>query len=174
MEKFSSGKQPKNNKQKETKKQEGTSDEAMYVKIYNLMDTFLRVKSMGSVDNRYLNGSVIIDGKADFIHAVLDVLKEEKIKESKAILENLKSSNSDWLSIDNYINHVLSKHDTGYIRENIEDYMRRYDEDTFIRIMENKIQNMDVDIKNKYIHVVNNMDCMNPETKKSLIDKLNK
>ena len=72
-------------------------------KVRSLIDQFLRIRSNGSVDNRYRAGSVTIEGKELLAEAILDLLTDDKKSEQVKILESLKNEVGDWQAIDNKI-----------------------------------------------------------------------
>jgi hypothetical protein len=97
-----------NQKVSEEPKIENKVDESslLKVKMVNLMDQLLKIQSYGSVDNRFLSGSVKIQGKEMLAEALLDLLSEKSIDDQTKVLEGLKNKIGDWETLDNEIESI--------------------------------------------------------------------
>jgi hypothetical protein len=117
------------------------------LKIVNLMDRLLKIRSYGSVDNRFLSGSVKIEGKEMLAEAILDFLSELSNKEQSKILEGLKSEIKDWDVIDKKIESLNKKSPSIENKLKFKSFLERWgsDEETLIMLAEFKSEK----IKNK-------------------------
>jgi hypothetical protein len=102
-----------NQKIKEQPKLEGnrgklSESDILSAKMFNLIDSCLRIQSYGPVDNRFLSGSVKIVGKEMLVEALLSMIDTKSKKESISLLESLKSKIKDWQCIDLEINSIES------------------------------------------------------------------
>jgi hypothetical protein len=138
--------------------------EVTKLKIVNLMDRLLRIRSYGSVDNRFLSGSVKIEGKEMLAEAILDFLSELSNKEQSKILEGLKSEIKDWDILDKKIDLLNKKSPLLENKRKFESFLERwkYDEGTLIMLAEFKSEK----IKNKetildYISIINESEISN-------------
>jgi hypothetical protein len=84
-------------------------EEMFKVKVMNLMEQLLSVRTYGPVDRYLRAGSIKVAGKEMFLEALMDLLKDKSSKEEKKILESLKSTLSDWEAIDSKIDEVNQK-----------------------------------------------------------------
>jgi hypothetical protein len=74
-------------------------------KIYKLMDDMLSIRAYGSVSPVW-RVPTKISGKEMFVEALLDLISDNSIKDQVKILESLKNSNKDWMSIDVKIGNI--------------------------------------------------------------------
>jgi hypothetical protein len=84
-------------------------EEMFKVKVMNLMEQLLSVRTYGPIDRYLRAGSIKVAGKEMFLEALMDLLKDKSSKEEKKILESLKSTLSDWEAIDSKIDEVNQK-----------------------------------------------------------------
>lgn len=70
--------------------------------INHLLEEFLKIRIEGPLDP-ILMSTILIDGKEEFINALLDVLKKDELKDQIKLLEQVK-----YVGIDNYINNLES------------------------------------------------------------------
>lgn len=172
MRKFSKLTNQKVSEEPKIEKKIDESDVFKY-KMIDLMNRFLKIQSYGSVDNRFLSGSVKIEGKEMLAEALLDLFTDNSSKEQKKILESLKSDIKDWNVIDNKIDN-LSKSDIDIANKlKFSKMMERYKDESLYIYLENKISkinnkqiledystlmeksNISVDIKEKCINLLN-------------------
>lgn len=142
MKKFS---KIKNQKVNEEPKVENKIDESslLKIKMVNLMDKLLKIQSYGSVDNRFLSGSVKIQGKEMLAEALLDLLSEKSIDEKTKVLENLKSKIRDWETIDNEIESIKKSDISLNNKSKFLKILEKYnDEETLLLFLESKIPNI--------------------------------
>lgn len=79
------------------------------MKVLNLMEQLLSIRTYGPVDRYLRAGNIKIAGKEMFLEALMDVLKSKSLKDETKILESLKSSVKDWEAIDNRIEETNKK-----------------------------------------------------------------
>jgi len=99
--------------------------------ILSLMDSFLEISSYNSVSPVYIVPTKITN-KELFVEALLDFLRDKIEDKSLKTLESLKSSNKDWLSIDNKIKELKlekNKIESEYLEDQILSFCERYDRD---------------------------------------------
>lgn len=107
--------------------------------LIDLMDQILNLKTHGSVDNRFLSGSVVIDGKELLADAIIEKFKDG----NKKILDSLKAKTSDWKAIDEKIDSI----DLSINQSNIKSFksiLERYSGESLLLFIEesaNKIRN---------------------------------
>lgn len=112
-------------------------------KMLTLMDRLLRVQAYGAVDNRFLSGSVKIDGKEMLAEALLDLLSDNKIEEQTKILEGLKGKIKDWETIDNEIESIKKNNVSLNNKIKFFKILEKYqDEETLLVFLESKIPNI--------------------------------
>lgn len=131
-----------NQKVNEEPKVENKVDESslLKIKMVNLMDRLLKIQSYGSVDNRFLSGSVKIQGKEMLAEALLDLLSEKSIDEQTKVLENLKSKIRDWETIDNEIESIKKSDISINNKSKFSKILEKYnDEETLLLFLESKI-----------------------------------
>lgn len=172
MRKFSKLTNQKISEEPKIEKKIDESDVFKY-KMIDLMNRFLKIQSYGPVDNRFLSGSVKIEGKEILAEALLDLFTDNSSKEQKKILESLKSDIKDWNVIDNKIDN-LSKNDIDITNKlKFSKMIERYKDESLYIYLENKISkinnkkiledystlmeksNISVDIKEKCINLLN-------------------
>ena len=79
------------------------------VKILNLMDQLLTIRTYGPVDKHQRAGLIKIAGKEMFLEALLGLFSDKALKEQAKLLESLKSEVRDWEMIDVKISDVNIK-----------------------------------------------------------------
>jgi hypothetical protein len=79
------------------------------VKILNLMDQLLTIRTYGPVDKHQRAGLIKIAGKEMFLEALMSLFSDKSLKEQSKLLESLKSEVRDWEMIDVKINDVNTK-----------------------------------------------------------------
>ena len=107
-------------------------------KVRSLIDQFLRIRSNGSVDNRYRAGSVTIEGKELLVEAILDLLSDDKKNEQIKLLESLKTEVKDWQAIDNKIESLNKEKTLISNRNKFKSLLENYtDNDLLVKVVEN-------------------------------------
>ena len=79
------------------------------VKILNLMDQLLTIRTYGPVDKHQRAGLIKIAGKEMFLEALMGLFSDKTLKEQVKLLEGLKSEVRDWEMIDVKISDVNIK-----------------------------------------------------------------
>ncbi len=135
-----------NQKVNEEPKIENKVDESslLKVKMINLMDQLLKIQSYGSVDNRFLSGSVKIQGKEMLAEALLDLLSEKNIDAQTKVLEGLKSKIRDWETIDNEIESIKKSDVSLNNKSKFSKILEKYtDQETLYLYFESKIKKIE-------------------------------
>jgi hypothetical protein len=135
-----------NQKVSEEPKIENKVDESslLKVKMVNLMDQLLKIQSYGSVDNRFLSGSVKIQGKEMLAEALLDLLSEKNIDAQTKVLEGLKSKIRDWETIDNEIESIKKSDVSLNNKSKFSKILEKYtDQETLYLYFESKIKKIE-------------------------------
>ena len=109
MKKFSNISNVKVSEEPKVEVKQLNEEEMFKAKVMNLMEQLLSVRTYGPVDRYLRAGSIKVAGKEMFLEALMDLLKDKSSKEEKKILESLKSSVSDWETIDSKIDEVNQK-----------------------------------------------------------------
>lgn len=109
MKKFSNISNVKVSEEPKIEVKQLNEEEMFKVKIMNLMEQLLSVRTYGPVDRYLRAGNIKVVGKEMFLEALMDLLKDKSSKDEKQILEALKSSVSDWEAIDSKIEEVNQK-----------------------------------------------------------------
>jgi hypothetical protein len=78
-------------------------------RVLDLMDKLLTIRTYGPVDRYQRAGDIKIAGKELLAEALIDLLKQENLKEGTKLLEGLKSEIRDWQIIDEKIEEISSK-----------------------------------------------------------------
>jgi hypothetical protein len=122
--------------------------------LISIMDKTLKIQSYGSVDNRFLSGSVKVDGKELLAEAIIDFFNDLSNNKDVTVLENLKNKVKDWETIDKEIEFIKAKKQNYLNRFKITKILERYkyDKDLLTIILKNKINiSTDTDFKNHII-----------------------
>jgi hypothetical protein len=92
----------------EEPKIEQKSDESDLFKtrVLELMDQILSVRTYGPVDRYQRAGNIKIAGKELLAEALIDLLKQESVKDKTKLLESLKSEIKDWQVLDEKIDSI--------------------------------------------------------------------
>lgn len=109
MKKFSNISNVKVSEEPKLEVKQLNEEEIFKVKVMNLMEQLLSIRTYGPIDRYLRAGSIKVAGKEMFLEALMDLLKDKSSKEEKKILESLKSSVSDWETIDSKIDEVNQK-----------------------------------------------------------------
>jgi len=109
MKKFSNISNVKVSEEPKVEVKQLNEEEMFKVKVMNLMEQLLSIRTYGPIDRYLRAGSIKVAGKEMFLEALMDLLKDKSSKEEKKILESLKSSVSDWETIDSKIDEVNQK-----------------------------------------------------------------
>jgi hypothetical protein len=109
MKKFSNISNVKVSEEPKLEVKQLNEEEMFKVKVMNLMEQLLSIRTYGPIDRYLRAGSIKVAGKEMFLEALMDLLKDKSSKEEKKILESLKSSVSDWETIDSKIDEVNQK-----------------------------------------------------------------
>jgi hypothetical protein len=153
---------------------EKDKSETEYLKreMLDLMDKYLRIQSYGSVDNRFLSGSVKINGKEMLAEALLDIISNKSKKDQVSILESLKSKNKDWQSIDNEIKSIKDKNKS-YLSNKFSKVIERYKDDvnTLKMVLEKKLSNVnDFNIIENYKTKIKDSEFLSKEDKSLILE----
>jgi hypothetical protein len=155
--------EPKKEKLKES------NEDIIKRSLLSLMDRNLKVQSHGSVDNRFLSGSVKVEGKELLAEAIIDLFTElSSSKEIKA-LESLKNDIKDWNIIDDKIDEIKKYKSNYKQRYKLKKIVERYKEDEklLIKVLKEKIEKST--IKEELINEINNLDLSN-NIKKNILE----
>ncbi len=79
------------------------------VKVLNLMDQILSIRTYGPIDRYLRAGNIKISGKEMFLEALMNLLKDKSSKDEVKLLESLKSNIRDWEYLDSKIDEALNK-----------------------------------------------------------------
>lgn len=109
MKKFSNISGTKVSEEPKVEVKQLNEEEMFKAKVMNLMEQLLSVRTYGPVDRYLRAGNIKVAGKEMFLEALMDLLKDKSSKDEKQILESLKSSVSDWVTIDSKISEVEKK-----------------------------------------------------------------
>lgn len=109
MKKFSNISNVKVSEEPKVEIKQLNEEEMFKVKVMNLMEQLLSIRTYGPVDRYLRAGSIKVVGKEMFLEALMDLLKDKSSKEEVRILESLKSTLSDWEAIDSKIEEVEQK-----------------------------------------------------------------
>ena len=129
----------------EEPKVENKVDESslLKAKMINLMDKLLKIQSYGSVVNRFLSGSVKIQGKEMLAEALLDLLSDKSIEDITKTLESLKGKMRDWETIDGEIETIRKLDISINNKIKFSKILEKYrDEETLLLFLESKIPNI--------------------------------
>lgn len=130
-----------------------TEEDLFKMKVMDLMEQLLSIRTYGPVDRYIRQGSIKIAGKELFLEALIDLMCDKSLKDQVKLLEGLKSNISDWESIDKKITDVGVKIDESNTkskmlnhRQKLTNIYRLYkdDADIFIQQIEdsaNRIKN---------------------------------
>lgn len=125
--------------------------------IVKLTNKLLKIQSYGAVDNRFLSGSVKIEGKEMLAEAILDLLQDKNKKEQTKILENLKSKVKDWEAIDKTIEEI-NKTPNFNNKVKFNKILEKYKDDSLVIYMESIKDKLNEDTINDYIILLNESD----------------
>ena len=109
MKKFSNISNVKVSEEPKVEVKQLNEEEMFKAKVMNLMEQLLSIRTYGPVDRYLRAGNIKVAGKEMFLEALMDLLKDKSSKEEKRILESLKSTLSDWETIDSKIDEVNQK-----------------------------------------------------------------
>ena len=129
------------------------------LKIVNLMDRLLRIRAYGPVDNRFLTGSVKIEGKEMLAEAIIDFLSDMSNKEQSEILESLKSEIRDWDIIDKKIDDLNKERPSIDNQRKLKSFIERWgsDEETLYMLADYKSQKMSKETLVSYMGVLEDL-----------------
>lgn len=142
-----------NQKVNEEPKSDNKIDEASFLKvsIIGLMDRLLKIQSYGAVDNRFLTGSVKIQGKEMLAEALIELLNDKNIKEQTKILEGLKNKIGDWETIDKEIESLSRNKVSLNNKAKFSKMLERYaDEDSLYLYLESNIDKLNSETLSDY------------------------
>lgn len=107
------------------------------------MDRLLKIQSYGSVDNRFLSGSVKIQGKEMLAEALLELLNDKSVTEKTKVLEGLKNKIGNWEVIDAEIDLLNKSEISLKNKSKFKKILEKYnDEETLLLFLESKIPNI--------------------------------
>lgn len=124
--------------------------------LLSLMDKFLKIQSYGSVDNRFLSGSVKIQGKELLSEAILDLLINKTSKDKIKLLESLKADIKDWEVLDNKIDGLIKREVNINNRNKFKKMIESYDADSLLINFKKKIRSInDIIVLEDYKELLN-------------------
>lgn len=134
-------------------------------KVLRLMDDFLKVQMYGPITRYHVAGTMKVSGKELFLEALMDLLNDKSSKDTKKILESLKSEIKDWKTIDEKIEEISSDKSIYTYRNKIKQLYNKYKSDS-----ELLFENID-----KSISKLNNKETLIFRIKacESLVDDIN-
>jgi hypothetical protein len=120
--------------------------------ILDLMDRCLRIQSYGSVDNRFLSGSVKIIGKEMLVEAMLEIINDKSKKDKVVVLESLKNKIKDWESIDSEISFITKDNKPNKEYNEFSKTFERYDGDidSIVIALESKLNGKSKSVIDRY------------------------
>lgn len=124
MKKFSKVNENNNNKEKEELKK--GVDLTLRASLHKFFRDFLHIRTYGPIDP-ILEGTMRIEGKDEFISAVIDLFSNEEIVDSLSLLQEAKFSGIDNVinDLENKINEKQSKSETSKHDKRIDDIVRQ-------------------------------------------------
>ena len=130
------------------------------LKMVNLMDRLLKIRSYGSVDNRFLSGSVKIEGKEMLAEAIIDFLSEISKKDQSKILESLKSEIKDWDIIDKKIDDLNKERPSINEKKKLKSFIERWksDKETLFMIAEYNSEKTNKETLINYVSILEELD----------------
>lgn len=172
MKKFSKVTNQKINTEPKQQTMSNESDIFKY-EIISLIDRLLKIRSYGSVDNRFLSGSVKIEGKEILADAILDLLQIKTKKEQTKILESLKTKIKDWETIDKSIEDIEpNKNITLNNKLRFNSILERYKDESLVIYIHNIAEKLNKESINDYI-ILTEKSNIKEEYKQKIINKLN-
>ena len=99
------------------------------VKVMNLMEQYLSIKTYGPIDRYLRAGSIEISGQELLAEAILNMLDDKSIKEQTSVLESLKETIGDWKTIDNKIDEINSNKNDFKIQYKVDNLLNKYDDE---------------------------------------------
>jgi hypothetical protein len=132
IKKFSNMTRQKVNEEPKVEVKQLNEEEIFKVKLMNLMDQFLSVRSYGPVDRHQRAGLIKVAGKEMLVEAILDLLSEKSIKEQTKILEGLKSEIRDWEVIDAKIESLSKEKTLISNRNKFQNLLEKYTDSDFL------------------------------------------
>lgn len=114
------------------------------VKVLNLLEQFLTIRTYGPVDRYLQAGNIKISGQELFTEALLSLLDEKTVNAQTKLLESLKSEIKDWEVIDSKIddlnsNMIGNKFKTNYkVTQLLEKYGE--DEEMLVLLLEEQVK----------------------------------
>lgn len=126
------------------------------MKVLNMMENLLSIRTYGPIDRYYHAGSIEISGKELLAEAITSLLNDDTIKEQIKALESLKSDVKDWESIDKRIDQLNEKTNTDYKRRfKISNTIDKYEGDELIGFLENKFSKIkDIKLMEDYVNAL--------------------
>ncbi len=117
----------------EPKKEVKVNEEEIFkLKLINLMDSFLTIRTYGPVDNHQRAGLIKISGKELLVEAILDLLTEKSSKEQTKLLEGLKSEVGNWEVIDSKIDFINREKALFKSRKRFNTLLENYTSDSLV------------------------------------------
>ncbi len=114
------------------------------VKVLNLLEQFLTIRTYGPVDRYLQAGNIKISGQELFTEALLSLLDEKTVNAQTKLLESLKSEIKDWEVIDSKIddlnsNIIGNKFKTNYkVTQLLEKYGE--DEEMLVLVLDEQVK----------------------------------
>ncbi len=148
------------------------------VRVLNLLEQFLTIRTYGPVDRYLQAGNIKISGQELFTEALLSLLDEKTVKAQTKLLESLKSEIKDWEVIDSKIddlnsNIIGNKFKTNYkVTQLLEKYGE--DEEMLVLLLEEQVKKVTSEETLKTYLEVFNSTKLKKETKDSISEIYNK
>jgi hypothetical protein len=127
--------------------------------LLSIMNKTLRIQSYGSVDSRFLSGSVIVEGKELLAEAIIEFFNDISNNKSITLLESLKSEIKDWEAIDSKIAEITENQNNYLYTFKVKKLIERYKSDTELLklILSEKMKYSSQEYKNIIISELKNI-----------------
>lgn len=132
MKKFSNITGQKVSEEPKKEPKQFNEEELFKLKLSNLMDSILSIRTYGPVDKYQRAGLIKISGKEMLVEAILDLLTEKSTKEQTKLLESLKNEISNWSVIDSKIDFINREKALYKSRQRFNILLEKYDSETLI------------------------------------------
>jgi hypothetical protein len=164
---------------KETVTEVKIDESALFkVRVLNLLEQFLTIRTYGPVDRYLQAGNIKISGQELFTEALLSLLDEKTVKAQTKLLESLKNDIKDWEVIDSKIddlnsNLIGNKFKTNY---KVGQLLEKYgdDEGMLVLVLEEQVKKVTSEETLKTYLEVFNSTKLKKETKDSISEIYNK
>jgi hypothetical protein len=170
MKKFSKITDYKITSKPKKEKIEESIEDIIKSKLLSLMDRNLRIQSYGSVDNRYLSGSVKVEGKELLAESIMDLIAELSSNKEIKTLESLKSNIKEWYIIDEKIDEIKKNKSNYKQRFKLNNIIKRYkyNDELLVDFLKEKINKSNK--KDDLINEIKNNKNLSDNIKKNILD----